>query len=93
VAKWDPVARVWFAEHDEVLLDTEAPTIEALNAKFIDMVRDVLVAQGRCHNQRSRCRKVLGGMGSRELRKGMPRPNLQWSRAIAVPQSTESYRS
>jgi hypothetical protein len=41
-ANWDPEALVWVAESDDIPLVTEAPTLEALQAKLPGMIQDLL---------------------------------------------------
>jgi Domain of unknown function (DUF1902) len=41
-ATWDPEAKVWVAESDDLLLVTEAPTIAALQAKLPGIIQDLL---------------------------------------------------
>jgi Domain of unknown function (DUF1902) len=41
-AEWDPEARVWVAESDDLPLVTEAATIEALAAKLPGMIQDLM---------------------------------------------------
>ena len=41
-ATWDSEASVWVAESDDIPLVTEAPTVEALNAKLPGIIQDLL---------------------------------------------------
>jgi hypothetical protein len=41
-ATWDPEARVWVAESDDIALVTEAPTSDALIAKLPGLIQDLL---------------------------------------------------
>jgi Domain of unknown function (DUF1902) len=41
-ATWDPEAKVWVAESDDLPLVTEAPTIAALQAKLPGIIQDLL---------------------------------------------------
>lgn len=41
-AAWDSEAGVWVAESEDIPLVTEAPTIEALNAKLPGIIQDLL---------------------------------------------------
>ncbi|HEY7243534.1 MAG TPA: DUF1902 domain-containing protein [Xanthobacteraceae bacterium] len=42
VANWDPEAKVWVAESEEIPLVTEAATVEALLAKLPGIIQDLL---------------------------------------------------
>ncbi|MBX6427227.1 MAG: DUF1902 domain-containing protein [Variibacter sp.] len=44
-ATWDPEASVWVAESD-IPFVTEAPTIEALQAKLPNIIKDLLEEDG-----------------------------------------------
>jgi hypothetical protein len=41
-ATWDPEASVWVAQSEDIPLVTEAPTVEALNAKLPGIIQDLL---------------------------------------------------
>lgn len=41
-ATWDPEASVWVAESEDLPLVTEAPTIDALQAKLPGIIQDLL---------------------------------------------------
>lgn len=41
-ANWDPDAKVWVAESQDIPLVTEAPTIEAMLAKLPGIIQDLL---------------------------------------------------
>ena len=41
-ANWDPEAKVWVAESDDIPLVTEAPTVEALLGKLPGIIQDLL---------------------------------------------------
>ena len=41
-ATWDPEARVWVAESEQIPLVTEAPTLDALVAKLPGIIQDLL---------------------------------------------------
>ena len=41
-AIWDPEARVWVAESEQLPLVTEAPTLDALVAKLPGIIQDLL---------------------------------------------------
>jgi hypothetical protein len=42
LANWDPEAKVWVAESDDIPLVTEASTVEALLAKLPGIIQDLL---------------------------------------------------
>ena len=44
-ASWDPEAKVWVAESNDIPLVTEAPTVEALLAKLPGIIQDLLKDQ------------------------------------------------
>ena len=41
-ANWDPEAKVWVAESNDIPLVTEAPTVEDLLAKLPGIIQDLL---------------------------------------------------
>jgi hypothetical protein len=41
-ANWDPEAKVWGAESNDIPLVTEAPTVEGLLAKLPGIIQDLL---------------------------------------------------
>jgi Domain of unknown function (DUF1902) len=45
-ATWDAEAAVWVAESEDIPLVTEAPTIEALQAKLPGLIQDLLENDG-----------------------------------------------
>lgn len=46
-AIWDDEAKVWVASSTDIDgLSAEAPTVEALNAKVLDAIRDLIVLNG-----------------------------------------------
>jgi hypothetical protein len=42
LANWDPEAKVWVAESDDIPLVTEASTVEALLAKLPSIIQDLM---------------------------------------------------
>ena len=42
LANWDPEAKVWVAESEDIPLVTEASTVEALLAKLPGIIQDLL---------------------------------------------------